>query len=195
MRIIAGEYRGRRLTAPSGRDTRPTSDRVREALFSSLHSRIGSFAELRVLDAYAGSGALGFEALSRGATHVTAVEHDKGATRVIQQNLDTLLPEKATPSYRLIPLDALKAVPLLANAHFDIAFFDPPYGDKSATIYTLLRKLAEAGALAIGALVVVERAASDDGSELWPKGFAAQDVKVFGDTSLHFAVYGVGDER
>ena len=90
MRIIAGQWRGRRLQTPTGRDTRPTSDRVREALFSSIHSRVGSFAELRVLDAFAGSGALGLEALSRGAVFLAAVESDPKACRVIEANYSNL---------------------------------------------------------------------------------------------------------
>src|SRR3954447_5674987 len=86
MRIIAGEWRGRQLEAPPGQSTRPTADRVREALFSMLASRLGSFEDLRVADLFAGSGALGFEALSRGAAFATFVERDAAATAIIKRN-------------------------------------------------------------------------------------------------------------
>src|SRR5262249_15359418 len=90
MRIIAGEWRGRRVEAPSGSNTRPTGDRVRETLFSMLASRIGSFEDLRVADLFAGSGALGFEALSRGAASATFVESDPVAAAAIRRNADQL---------------------------------------------------------------------------------------------------------
>src|SRR5918993_1010186 len=86
MRIIAGEWRGRKLVAPAGRDTRPTADRTRETLFSMLASRLGSFEDLRVADLFAGSGALGLEALSRGAAHATFVETDSNAAAAIKAN-------------------------------------------------------------------------------------------------------------
>src|SRR5205085_11318763 len=90
MRIIAGEWRGRVIEAPPGQATRPTADRVRETLFSMLASRLGSFEDLRVADLFAGSGALGFEALSRGAAHTTLVENDAKASAAIRRNADKL---------------------------------------------------------------------------------------------------------
>ena len=90
MRIIAGEWRGRRLVAPAGQQTRPTADRTRETLFSMLASRLGSFDGLRVADLYAGSGALGLEALSRGAGHATFVESDSAAVKAIEANVAAL---------------------------------------------------------------------------------------------------------
>src|SRR3954467_12446516 len=90
MRIIAGRWRGRPLLAPTGQATRPTADRVRESLFSMLASRLGSFEGLRVADLFAGSGALGFEALSRGAAHATFIEHDAQAARRIKRNAERL---------------------------------------------------------------------------------------------------------
>jgi 16S rRNA (guanine966-N2)-methyltransferase len=90
MRIVAGEWRGRKLVAPEGKQTRPTADRTRETLFSMLSSRLGSFEGLRVADLYAGSGALGLEALSRGAAHVTLVEIDRAALKAIDANVTSL---------------------------------------------------------------------------------------------------------
>ncbi len=115
MRIIAGAWRGRPLEAPPGMATRPTADRVRETLFSMLASRLGSFEELRVADLFAGSGALGFEALSRGAASATFVENSAAATAIIKRNADKLGASErirvlggsalALPRIRPVPLD------------------------------------------------------------------------------------------
>ena len=121
MRIVAGEWRGRPLQAPPGASTRPTADRVRETLFSMLVSRIGTFEGLRVADLFAGSGALGFEALSRGAAQATFVERDAFAVRAIRANAAAL---GAGERAMVIPGSALalpKAEP------FDLIFADPPY--------------------------------------------------------------------
>lgn len=125
MRIIAGEWRKRLLVAPEGQLTRPTADRTRETLFSMLTSRIGSFGELRVADLYAGSGALGFEALSRGAAEVVFVETDVAARRAIEANAVAM---QATERKRVL---ATSAEHLPAVAPFDLIFADPPYGAAS----------------------------------------------------------------
>jgi 16S rRNA (guanine966-N2)-methyltransferase len=122
MRIIAGEWRGRPLAAPAGQGTRPTADRTRETLFSMLASRLGSFERLRVADLYAGSGALGLEALSRGAAHATFVENDPKALAAIRANLLTF---KAEGRADVRPLSATKLAPAQP---FDLLFADPPYG-------------------------------------------------------------------
>ena len=127
MRIIAGEWRGRTLEAPPGRDTRPTADRVRETLFSMLASRLGSFDDLRVADLFAGSGALGFEALSRGAASATFVENDAAAAAALRRNADKL---NAAARAHLIGGSAL-ALP--RSAPFDLIFADPPYAPGSGT--------------------------------------------------------------
>ena len=127
MRIIAGQFRGRRLQVPQGFETRPTADRVREALFSILASRLGSFEDLRVADLYAGSGALGLEALSRGAAHATFVENDPKAQSAIKANADKLgVIERA----RIIGGSALV---LPRSDPFDLVFADPPYSSGSGT--------------------------------------------------------------
>ena len=121
MRIIAGAWRGRTIEAPTGQSTRPTADRVRETLFSMLASRLGSFEELRVADLFAGSGALGFEALSRGAAHATFVENDLRAAGAIKRNAEGC--GAASKSQ----LRGGSALALAAAEPFDLIFADPPY--------------------------------------------------------------------
>lgn len=122
MRIVAGEWRGRRIEAPRGRDTRPTTDRVREAWMSALQPEI---PDARVLDLFAGSGALGLEALSRGAEHATFVESAPAALRALNANISTL---SAAPRARVVRTDAIRFVEGLSPGEFDLALADPPYG-------------------------------------------------------------------
>ena len=153
MRIIAGAWRGRAIEAPPGLATRPTADRVRETLFSMLASRLGSFEELRVADLFAGSGALGFEALSRGAGSATFVEGDARAIAAIRRNADKL---GAAEKVRVIAGSAL-ALPRLEP--FDLIFADPPYtaGSGSAAV----RAVCDAGWLARGGWISVETGRGD----------------------------------
>jgi 16S rRNA (guanine966-N2)-methyltransferase len=127
MRIIAGKWRGRKLITPEGPATRPTADRVREALFSMLASRIGSFEELRVADLYAGSGALGLEALSRGAAFACFVDSDPAAAGAIRANVDTFSAEARAQ----ILTRRVEALP--PQKPFDLIFADPPYAAGSGT--------------------------------------------------------------
>jgi 16S rRNA (guanine966-N2)-methyltransferase len=122
MRIIAGKWRGRQMELPPQNITRPTTDRVREALFSMLISRLRSFEGMRVLDAFAGSGALGLEALSRGAKHVTFAEKDKNVRRILQHNVSQLKCEE----HASIEMDVFKVSKV--ERQFDLVFMDPPYG-------------------------------------------------------------------
>lgn len=124
MRIVAGTFRGRRLAAPRGQDVRPTSDRVREALFSIL----GDVEGLCVLDLFAGTGALGLEALSRGASEATFVERDRQALEVVRRNIDATVSD-STHVVDVVKGEAERVVRsfALAGRHFDIVFFDPPY--------------------------------------------------------------------
>lgn len=128
MRVIAGRYGGRRLKAPRGRNTRPTSDRVREALFSML----GAIDEARVLDLFAGTGALGIEALSRGAASAVFVERDAAALDALRANLETL--DLHEPRAEVRRADALAALRTARERHetYDLVFVDPPYGDAQA---------------------------------------------------------------
>lgn len=176
MRVVAGTARGLRLDVPPGRDVRPTADRVREALFSSLGERVRG---ARVLDLFGGSGALAIEALSRGAGSAVIVELARRAADAIAANLArTGLGGGA----RLIRGDALRAVPALAaeGLAFDLAFLDPPYkGDLAARA---LAAVAEHGLLAAGGLAIVEhdrRARVDP-----PEGLVEASVRMYGDTAL-----------
>ena len=153
MRFIAGEWRGRKLTAPPGLDTRPTADRTRETLFSMLASRLGSFEDLRVADLFAGSGALGFEALSRGAAHCTFVETAEPARRAIQANARALKAEER------VRIAAHSALALPAHAPFDLILADPPYVPGSGT--AVVNAVASASWLADGGWLAVETARGD----------------------------------
>lgn len=123
MRIIAGEWRGRKLVAPKGDTTRPTADRTRETLFSMLTSRLGSFEGLTVLDLFAGSGALGLEALSRGAANCLFVEQDAAALKALRANADTLA-DRARVNVQAGSVMALGP----ARMTYDLILLDPPYG-------------------------------------------------------------------
>ena len=154
MRIIAGEWRGRPIEAPPGLGTRPTADRVRETLFSMLASRLGSFDELRVADLFAGSGALGLEALSRGASCATFVESDPEALRALKRNAEKL---GATDRVRILSGSAFALPP---SEPFDVIFADPPYGLESGT--EVVRAAIVADWLAPGGWMSVETSRGDD---------------------------------
>lgn len=148
MRIVAGEWRGRKLVAPAGRSTRPTADRTRETLFSMLASRLGSFEDLRVADLYAGSGALGLEALSRGASHATFVESDRAAIKSIEANVAALnAGDRAT-------IRATSAARLPKADGFDLVLADPPYQPGSGS--EVASTVAGAGWLVPGGWMAIE---------------------------------------
>ena len=154
MRIVSGQWRGRPLVAPKGELTRPTADRTRETLFSMLVSRLGSFEGLRVADLYAGSGALAFEALSRGAERALLIENDRAALTAIEANAVKL---GATAS---IEVRAMSAARLPRQAPFDLVLADPPYEKGSGT--AVAKAVAEAGWLNPGGWLAIETAKSDD---------------------------------
>ncbi len=153
MRIIAGEWRGRPLRAPAGQGTRPTADRTRETLFSMLVSRLGGFEGLRVADLYAGSGALGLEALSRGAAHATFVDNDPKAVAAIRANLSILKAEERADVW---PLSATK---LAQSQPFDLILADPPYAAGSGT--AVVEAVRGAGWLAADGWLAVETGVTD----------------------------------
>jgi 16S rRNA (guanine966-N2)-methyltransferase len=153
VRIIAGEWRGRRLQAPPGEATRPTADRVRETLFSMLASRLGSFEGLRVADLFAGSGALGLEALSRGAAFACFVEDDAKAAAAIKANAAEL------GALDRVQIFGGSALALARSEPFELVFADPPYSPGSGT--AAVRAVADAGWLAPGGWIAVETARSD----------------------------------
>jgi 16S rRNA (guanine966-N2)-methyltransferase len=150
MRIIAGAWRGRHLEAPPGMSTRPTADRVRETLFSMLVSRLGSFEDLRVADLLAGSGALGLEALSRGAASATFVENDARAAQIIKRNVAKL---SADDRVRVLGGSAF-ALP--RSDPFDLILADPPYASGSGS--AVIEAVAKAEWLAPGGWMSVETA-------------------------------------
>ena len=174
MRIIAGKWRGRTLTSPPGETTRPTADRVREALFSMLTSRLGDWDGLRVADLYAGTGALGLEALSRGAAHATFVENERVALGVLKANVDAFGAEREV-TILASPVQAIGR----AAAPFDVLLLDPPYGEGQAL--PALARLVAQGWIAAHALVSVETRKAD---ELAPPGFTAELSRVFGKARL-----------
>jgi 16S rRNA (guanine966-N2)-methyltransferase len=183
-RVIAGEAGGRRLTVPDGRDTRPTSDRAREGLFATISSIVGPLAGARVLDLYAGSGAVGLEALSRGAEHVLLVEHGARAARVIRQNIEAIgLPGAAVVADRVERVLARGP----AEDRYDVVFADPPYALADAGVTRVLSLLAEQGWLAPGALVIVERA-TRSGPMSWPDGFVPDRARRYGEATFWYGL-------
>jgi 16S rRNA (guanine966-N2)-methyltransferase len=180
-RIIGGSAGGRRLATPRGSQTRPTSDRVREALFSAVEAWCGSLDGLRFLDLYAGSGAVGLEAWSRGAGVVTLVEQDRRTAAVIARNADTL--GFARADVRSQSVGAVLRKP--PSAPYDVAFLDPPYPLHDDEVTAVLASLVEGHWLVPGALVVVERA-SRGPALAWPHGLEGERSKRYGETVLWY---------
>jgi 16S rRNA (guanine966-N2)-methyltransferase len=180
-RIIAGEARGRRLQVPAGEVTRPTSDRAREGLFSSLQS-LGDVDGARVLDLYAGSGALGLEALSRGALSATFVEDDPLALTAIRDNIATM----KLPGAHVVPMKVEVFLGSEPEPRYDVAFLDPPYDvDVVPVLQALVPWLAEE------AVVAVERRTR--GGELtWPEGLQEERSRRYGEATLWYAVRSEG---
>jgi 16S rRNA (guanine966-N2)-methyltransferase len=183
-RIVAGRAGGRTLRVPP-RVTRPTSERVREALFNALDVA-GELDGARVLDLFAGSGALGLEALSRGARDAVFVEADRRAVEVLRGNVRSL---GLGGSVRHAKAETLVAEP--SAEPFDLVLADPPYGLAENRLAALLTGLAGGGWLADGGLLVLERAVRD-GEPDWPQGFTALRARRYGDTALHWAAFTAG---
>ena len=182
-RIIGGTAGGRRIRTPSGDSTRPTSDRVREALFSSLDSALGSLSGLRFLDLYAGSGAIGLEARSRGAGVVTCVEHDRRTAGLIRDNVRSLGLDGVEVLTGTV--DRVLAQP--PRAPYDVVFLDPPYPTPVADVEAALAALREHEWLVDGTIVVVERS-SRGPSLTWPQGLVAQRERRYGETVLWYGL-------
>ena len=181
-RVVSGSARGRRLAVPDGRGTRPTSDRAREGLFSTLQSLLGSLAGRRVADLYAGSGAVGLEALSRGAAHCLLVEHDPKALRALRANVAALdLPGAEVLGSRVERAVAAEAV----RPAYDVVFLDPPYDLAADRLREVVAVLVGRGWLTPGAVVVVERA-TRDGEWRWPAGLRAERERRYGEATLWY---------
>ena len=179
-RVIAGAARGRRLAVPAGGGTRPTADRAREALFSTLESLLGPWAGRRILDLYAGSGAVGLEALSRGAAHVLLVESDTRAARTVTANIAVV----GLPGAEVRAAQVERVVHELAGAQpYDLVFADPPYDLPDANLQQVL--VAVLPALVDGAVLAVERA-TRSGPWQWPAGVEAVRSRRYGEATLWY---------
>lgn len=181
-RVIAGAAGGRRLAVPPGTGTRPTSDRAKEGLFSTWESMRGTLHGARVLDLFAGSGAVGLEALSRGAEHVLLVEDDPRAARVVRENTAAL----RLPGAEVRAARAEKTVTgPPPGAPYDVVFLDPPYDLADDGLREILLTLAANHWLAAGALVTVERR-TRGGVFGWPAGFEDVRARRYGEATLWY---------
>jgi 16S rRNA (guanine966-N2)-methyltransferase len=177
VRIIAGQWRGRLLKAPAGMETRPSADRTREALFSIIQSRLGSFEGLAVIDLFAGTGALGLEALSRGAAACTFVEQDKAAIDALRANLAAF---GVRGDVRAQAVNTLGPAPRA----YDVLMMDPPYAMHAGV--PTLERLARLGWLAPGALASVE---GERGEAVNPQGFAIEAERQYGKARITLLRY------
>lgn len=185
MRIIAGKFKGRKLLAPKGNDTRPTTDRIRESLMSTLTSMRGGFEGAQVLDAFAGSGALGFEALSRGAETVTFYEKSAGAIRVLRTNAAAL--GLGLSDHAIYQGDVMKHYPRFVGRPFDLVFLDPPYTLDYSEILKMIKLLYAQGVLAKNALISYEHSRKTDLRVEEELNTASWDIvsrKKYGDTTI-----------
>jgi 16S rRNA (guanine966-N2)-methyltransferase len=182
-RVIAGEAGGRRLAVPDGLNTRPTSDRAREGLFATIVSMVGSLSGSRVVDLYAGSGAVGLEALSRGAEHVLLVESGTRAARVIRANIEAI----GLPGAEVVT-DRTERVLARGPDHgrYDVVFADPPYALADDEVSAMLQALNDHGWLAPGALVIIERA-TRSGPFSWPAGLQPDRARRYGEATFWYA--------
>ncbi|GAA0604317.1 16S rRNA (guanine(966)-N(2))-methyltransferase RsmD [Streptomyces crystallinus] len=181
-RVIAGRAGGRRLAVPPGNGTRPTSDRAREGLFSTWEALLGTLEGIRVADLYAGSGAVGLEALSRGAAHALLVEADARAVKTVRDNVRVLgLPGAEVRNGKAEQIVAGSA----PETPFDVVFLDPPYAVTDDDLREILLTLRTGGWLADECLVTVER--STRGGEFgWPQGFEPLRARRYGEGTLWY---------
>lgn len=181
-RVIAGSAGGRRLAVPPGNGTRPTSDRAREGLFSTWEALLGTLDGVRIADLYAGSGAVGLEALSRGAVHALLVEADPKAVRTVRENARSV----GLPGAEIRTGKAEQTVTGPAPADpYDVVFLDPPYAVTDDDLREILLTLRSQGWLAEGALVTVERA-TRGGEFGWPEGFEPLRSRRYGEATLWY---------
>jgi len=177
LRVISGMAKGRHLSAPKGHSTRPTADRVKEALFSVLAPYIN---QSRVLDVFAGTGALGIEALSRGAIRAVFIEKSRSTCNILEKNLEITGLKTSAENAKVFCADCLKIIPIL-DEKFDIVFLDPPYnrGYLKKTISLIL----ESDILEVDAILVVEISAKDREDFILP-GIEVKKISDYGDTSV-----------
>lgn len=185
--MIAGQARGRQLTVPKGRATRPTGDRVREAMFAAAGSVLGSFEGTRVLDLYAGSGAAGLEALSRGAEHALLVEADPRPAQAIRANLRTVGLDGGRLVQDRVERLLDRGLPP-GEEPYDVLFADPPYALPGTELTGVLDVAATRGWLTPGALAIVERASRSEPLR-WPPGFSPLQSRRYGEATLWYATF------
>ncbi|MEP5938735.1 MAG: 16S rRNA (guanine(966)-N(2))-methyltransferase RsmD [Erythrobacter sp.] len=176
MRIIAGNWRGRNVVAPKGEATRPTADRTRETMFNMLNSRLGSFEDLQVADLFAGSGALGLEALSRGAAHCHFVEQEPAAIKAIRSNIATF---DARAQTEVTQGSVMTLAP--ARAPVDLMLLDPPYGTGAGAV--ALDRLLRLGWIGPATWMVVETSAKET---VEVKGLTVEKERRVGKAKLTF---------
>ena len=185
MRIIAGVAKGRTLSTVSGA-TRPTSDRAREGLFSSLTSEFGDFLGLHVLDLFAGSGAVGFEALSRGATLVHGVEKESDSIKTITTNSEIVAKAGPTGKFHLYSMSVQRFVSDPAHDQYHLVYIDPPYDLPSSELEEILRLLAQGNFLKSDAFIAVERRAKG-GQFTWPESYEPVRERNYGQATIYYA--------
>lgn len=185
MRIIAGLAKGRVLSSVAGA-TRPTSDRAREGLFSSLLSEFGDFFGLNFLDLFAGSGAIGLEALSRGATFVHAVEKDESAMRTIRVNEELVAKSGALGNFHAYAMPVHKFLEGLPPQRYDIVYIDPPYDFSDTELHKCLQLLCEGEFLKPGAVVAIERGNRSEDVE-WPTILEPMRQRKYGQAVINYA--------
>lgn len=185
MRIIAGLAKGRNLLSPSG-SVRPTSDRAREALFSTLESEFGTLQDLHFLDLYCGSGAVSAEALSRGAAFVQAVDKEERATSIARSNHELLENITGVGSSSVVTMAVSRFLERAPESKFDIVFLDPPYELGMDEVINSLKALSSNGFLKKGSVVAIERDSRSKAIS-WPEGFAPLKERKYGAATIYYA--------
>ena len=187
MRIIAGVAKGRTLSAVADA-TRPTSDRAREGLFSSLTSEFGSFEGLHVLDLFGGSGAIGLEALSRGASSVHIVEKDDAAQRTIETNFELIKKSNAVGKFQLFGMSAERFLKDAPKDKYHLVYIDPPYDFSNQAVEDILSALHDYEFLSSDAFIAVERTARGQ-QFIWPDAFSPARERNYGHATIYYANY------
>ena len=184
MRIIAGKDRGRVIETPDGMETRPTVDRVRESIMSAVYSSIGGFEGVRVLDLFAGSGALGIESLSRGCEFAQFNDTSTNARQCIERNLHSLRYNESQS--KISSFDALSGTRITTDAPFYLVFLDPPYETDKAQVFKAIANLIDNDAISKDALMVYEHDSKIDEAELGKWGFELLKEKKYGKTFVSY---------
>ena len=193
MRVIAGLAKGRNLISPIGA-TRPTSDRAREALFSSLESEFGSLSDLSFLDLYCGSGAVGVEALSRGVAIVTGVDNDEKATNIARQNFQLIEKISGIGTYSVITMSCGKFLDRPADHPFDIVFLDPPYEIPNKEVEKNLSDLVNNCFVKKSTVIAIERDSKARPLE-WPSALREVKMRKYGAATIYYAELASADSQ